>query len=442
MNIQMIKNPNPIKLTSDEQKAFDDIISELNYLIFGKWKKQKGQVGSKVILEKKVKIHRFNEDSRDVIIRIVGKRNRSQKWNKKVFGQNTGLYYSQAYLDPMTGSILTGKKLQRTYWSGGVGKPETLIEVHISGYVPKNEIFEKYTNDPYSYWLSLVSLKQTLRHEIIHAKDPDRLDSAYSTGDIYDKFKYVVYVNDPNRSEFRAHLAEWDQFTSEIEKVVLNRNENDFYRSVWSGIKDELCSIIESKNRNDDFIEFLMNGKLVPPISAFNLRENKKFVDASESKDRGAISYLESKMKQEVWDTKYNKKMLIYSSYLRFKRQESRKLRVQGFSWDEAKKKAVAIAKEKFKEKYPDASFKKPKRKERFSPKELEKIRKRSRSNYTDLINAIFTMFKDKGLLDKSLCSETKTVSEIASEKRAMTLLKRDKIIIEALLLRFKDIKP
>ena len=90
MNIQMIKNPNPIKLTSDEQKAFDDIISELNDLIFGKWKKQKGQVGSKVILEKKVKIHRFNEDSRDVIIRIVGKRNRSQKWNKKVFGQNTG----------------------------------------------------------------------------------------------------------------------------------------------------------------------------------------------------------------------------------------------------------------------------------------------------------------------------------------------------------------
>ena len=66
-------------------------------------------------------------------------------------------------------------------YKGDVIKEE--LEVDLNGYAKKNSFSEMYSNDPYQFFIDYTGFLSTIRHELIHAKDPLAI-AQYGTNEI------------------------------------------------------------------------------------------------------------------------------------------------------------------------------------------------------------------------------------------------------------------
>ena len=96
--------------------------------------------------------------------------------------------------------------------------------------------------------------------------------------------------------------------------------------------------------------------------------------------------------------------------------------------------------------KHKNFTTRKPKRKTKFTKGEREKIYQKVRKNYFDMLSSIYTLFKNKGLLNPALyvddVGQRRRKEKLTKlrEKRSMTLLKREKIVINSLWDRFSSL--
>lgn len=159
-----------------------------------------------------------------------------------------------------------------------------------------------------------------------------------------------------------------------------------------------------------------------------------------------------------MWKRKYEKQKALWDLYTStYKLDAIREVyqKQQGLSYrkyrnteaqyrelsKENKDKAIRLGKEKFYAKYPDAPKKKPKLKTKLTKSDKERIFRVLRRNYTDMMNNIYSLFNKKGLLDICISEPTPQQQRIIElqKKREHVLLKREKIIINALLSRFEN---
>ncbi len=387
------KNPNPIRLNASEQEVFDEAVSHIENLIFGDWKTLKGQIGTKVLFEKELTIDAFKKKQKGKLI-IKGKKGR---WNrgKELFGYVTGLQSEE-------NNVL-------------------LIEVFVNGFAEKKSFYEAYENNPFDFWYSLTDLKVTMRHEFIHAKDPNL---SIGTGTILRKYGWLHYVNDPARTEFQAHMAEWYQVTSEIQHVMKNNNKSEFYREVYGSLQRRLCKY----RKEDDELDFhsLIEGFLktdghdsgLIPIKSYKLTNNKEMIGSSRRKFIGALRNYEYWAHKQLWKPKYEAQMADW--------------------W---------LKNRAFKKGKTAQRPKKPKEKKKLTKSEKEQIFRKLKNNYTDMVSLIFSHFKKKGILDickathpKRDTSLSKRKDELLS-KREYTILRSEKVIIRSLNHRFRSLK-
>tara|TARA_R100000406_G_scaffold54598_2_gene37356 strand:+ start:1446 stop:2639 length:1194 start_codon:yes stop_codon:yes gene_type:complete len=396
MNIQYVENPNPIKLSHKEQEIYDEILDTLEGLMFGKWATQRGQVANTLIYEKDVIIDRAGTGPIPLTITVKGSKREHNK-NKYLFGFTYG-------------ELKTFRKTET----------HRVTRLHLFVYLngwPKKKDFEwAKTFEPYSFWNSYLGFKNTLRHELTHAKDPTKKrigTQAIATGGTSaysNEFGFGTYINDPKRAEFRSHLSEWDNLTSEIQFVYANRNLNEYYKDVWEKIRDSWCSRVLNhkgrKNFNKRFIRYMESGEgFVPDQLARNLVHNKNFATVDDDEIESIIDFYEGQHKK-YWEQVY------FAQLDKFRKEGGRK----------------------------------PKPKTKFTKKERNRIRAYRKDNYTDMINAIYSLFSKKGLLDPSICISDDAQYERISDKKAAILMRsvhkpKNQMIIQALLQRFESLE-
>lgn len=423
--LHLLHNPNPIKLNEQEQEAMDEIAKNLLDLIFGKWAKSKPSVsvGAATIFDKNVMFQTFGQKPRPIRVIVKGVK---KTYNKFIdtFGFTSGAIHT---------------------WPNG--KQE--ININLNGYGLKKSFSDLYKNNPYVFFIEYIGFLSTIRHEFIHAKDPNA-SNRYGTGVVNKKFGYMHYINDPARLEMRSHLGEWDILLSEIQSLIANKDKNEYTRGVWTEIERVLCVLQHNFAIADDKAEalfkFLTMKKdlytpFVPKVLAERLKLNHDFYNEPYDKVNKAITLYEDAKRAE-WTDLFVKKDGQYKKILRERRRIEKVLIEDSKKVKEYKNRAELMdkVKEYMKTNAPTLP-KKPVKKVYFTREERQNILDNRKNNYPDMIQAIYTMFRDKGLLDPKLCDAKLTVRETVAEKRAGILPKRDKIVIYSLMNRFQNMR-
>ena len=390
------KNPNPIKLNKDEQEVFDEAISHIENLIFGKWKTSRGKINTEILFDKEFKIDTFIKK---------GRKKRFETARLIIKGTKEASYKSSSLFGKVTGLITENHK--------GV---DSFIQIFVNGFAPKKSFSEAYRLLPIDYWRSLTDLKITIRHELIHAKDPSL---SVGTGDLLSEYGWLHYVNDPARTEFQADMGEWDQLTTELQDIVKNKEKNDFYKEVYEWITESFCETVKKDGTLDfsKFIDEFLDDRfwMIIPINKDNLKSNKEMIDTSQGTFEGALKKYEYWASRDLWAPKYEEQMNKWW------------LKNRAF-----KKGKIA--------KRP----KKPKQKKKLSQSEKDQLFRKLQNNYTDMLSTIYSLFKKKGLLD--ICLDTnktdkkKRMDELRS-KRDYSLLRLEKVVIRSLKDRFRSLK-
>ena len=288
----------------------------------------------------------------------------------------------------------------------------------------KNTFAQTKRDYPFEFWKSYLNFKATIRHELIHAVDPNKFEyDKWGTGSVATKYGYVGYINDPNRTEFRAHLGEWDTLTNELKDVVDNRRKNDYYRGVWLSLHNFFCLFVaeEPKDKNKEFLKALEEESKYSPIPedlARRLTINKEFHNYPLRKMNSMINFLEKAFASR-WKAFYEEKNREYRNQKR-KRQSSRwdiervvrgnnAFQRVGKEWiskyGDNRAGIMNEIKKRMKKLYPKPLPKKPKLKTKFTKQERKNILDYRENNYPDMVSAIYSLFKKKGLLDPSLCA-------------------------------------
>tara|TARA_R100000406_G_scaffold54598_2_gene37357 strand:+ start:2639 stop:3958 length:1320 start_codon:yes stop_codon:yes gene_type:complete len=434
-------NPNPIKLSPEDQAVFDEAIAHIEGLIFGEWKESGERIENDRLFSKDFvpsSPHTGRTPKREQRFRIIGKKlsaySDTEEW--KLFDPVSGVQGIEIYKDHRSGERYDAGP--RTW--GDRRKSIMAIDVYVNGYAHKDSFARTYISDPLVYWNSMNSLKRVIRHELTHAKDPN---TSFGTSAIKRKYGYLVYVNDPNRTEFRAHLGEWDEFSKSVQEVMLNKDKNEYYKTLWSIIKPQLCSVIKAKDKTKAFLSLLCGGdckssiwadpidenSIIPLSLRQKIKTNREWADTNFKKGGGAINRLEKAL-EDRWAAQYRHAMGEWYGL----KEKLGKYKWKGLST----KQAQAQVRKDIGD--PNASFKKPVKKTKFTKKERRYIQENTRQNFVDMVDAIYRLFRKKGLLDKSLCSEGKS----KSDKRVDILMRsvqKDNMIIQALLPRFRALE-
>jgi hypothetical protein len=434
MNIQMIKNPNPIKLNADEQKALDTISEKLWKKIFSKaWVNSNKIVGNNVIFDEKVMITAFGQKPRLVRINVRGKKKRYNRNTWSGFGFTSGLI-----------------RTSTSRSTGEITRQE--ISINLNGYAEKYTFAELYKNDPFKFFIGYIGFLSTIRHEIIHAKDPVAQNATgYGTSTVSKKFGHMHYVNDPARLEIRSHMGEWDLLFSEIQNIIKNKDKDDYHKEVYSHLKYLLCVFQHNFRNSDDkaknlFTFLTPNNPNIKPFVPKELRNRLRlyyeFSSISDAEARKSAKLYEKAL-QESWSRIFEEKSREYKR-IKAERDHTREIIIHEIEKGRKKYKnraelmnQVKILMKTEAPKLPS----KPKLKTKFTQKEMKNILDNREKNYRESIQTIYTLMKQKGLLDKSLCSSEISLSDKAREKRAMTLLKRDKSVIYSLMKRFENLE-
>ena len=423
--LHLLHNPNPIKLNEQEQEAMDEIAKNLLDLIFGKWAKSKPtvSVGAATIFDENVMFQTFGQEPKPIRVIVKGKK-KSYNQYAKTFGFTSGAI---------------------TTWENG--KQE--IAINLNGYGLKKSFSDLYKSNPYVFFIEYIGFLSTIRHEFIHAKDPNA-SSRYGTSTVNKKFGYMHYINDPARLEMRSHLGEWDILLSEIQSLIANKDKNEYTRGVWTEVKLFLCrlhlNLAIADDKAEALFKFLTNENrfftsFVPKVLADRLKLNHDFYNEPYDKVNKAITLYEDAKRQE-WKKLFTEKNEEYQRILK-ERQDTEKILIRDLKKvKEYKNRAELMdkVKEYMKTNAPTLP-KKPVKKIYFTREERQNILDNRKNNYPDMIQAIYTMFRDKGLLDPKLCDAKLTVRETVAEKRAGILPKRDKIVIYSLMNRFQNMR-
>lgn len=427
--MKTIHNPNPIKLNATEQKAIDQIKKNLLDLIFSKKWERYTKVNNALVFDETVMVTKFGEKPRPIRIIVKGRKKASNSHREVGFGFTNGVF--STWRDTNTGKITREQ-----------------LEVDLNGHAYKNSFSKMYKQDPFRFFVEFTDFLATIRHELIHAKDPIK-DAGYGTLSIDKRYGHLHYVNDPARVEIRSAMGEWDILFSEIENIIKNKDKDEYHKEVYEAIKEYLCDFQsyfpEVEDKAQALFDFLSSGlgsAFVPKDLAKRLKKYHEFWSISDQEAKKTARAYERALKTQ-WKLDYEEKFKVWRELESMRSNEFRRSKMPKKLTDnyrKAKNEANRIAKEKFRKKYPNVSLKKPKLKTKFTKKEFQNILDNRQKNYQEAIQTIYTLMKNKGLLDKSLCSDKKTASEIARERRAMVLLKREKIVINALLSRFEDI--
>ena len=442
MHLHFIENPSPIKLSQNEQNLVKEILDKLESLMFGKWSKQKGAIGNTKIFEKMVPIKRYGKDKiQDIKIIVRGSKKKYNRY-RPLFGFTSGNF--MIWRSPITGVTV-----------------KTHLEVHLNGWAKKNTFAQVKRDSPFQFWKSYLGFKSTIRHELIHAKDPEKFEKdRYGTSAVSSRYGFVGYINDPARIEFRAHLGEWDILTNELQDVVKNRNKNDYYRGIWNVLKQWFCTILSGtpKNRNRDFISELESPNRprdspIPKSLAERLTLNKEFHDFPLSKMNSMIDFLEQAYKPR-WKAYYEDKVqkyLIDSLNRKIKRKELSKEisdegKVSSPSKYTTRAKLMNEVKKRMKKFFPKPLPKKPKLKTNFTKKERQNILDYRQNNYPDMVSAIYSLFKKKGLLNPSLCdisfgAEVQSKKKDIEDRRKLIFTVLQKSVIRSLSVRFESLE-
>lgn len=427
--MKTIHNPNPIKLNKEEQEVVDKALVHIESLMFGDWKDSSQNIGTEVLFREPIEIDYFR-GKKDRILIIKGKNIARYK--------DTDHFVVGGFSDSV--------------------KKDT-IEVFVNGFFEKKSFSKAHKEDPFDYWYNMTDLRLTIIHEIVHAKDP-QISEMRLSGGIRQKYGTFQYINDPTRAEFLSFLSEWDELSSAIQEVVQNKDKNLYYQEVYKTLKFHLCKATRKDGRLDviKITDMMIKGEMPLPFFGYILNMLKEMMDASKRKYVGAMKYYEKFAKYYLWKRKYEKQKALWDLYTStYKLDAIREVyqKQQGLSYrkyrnteaqyrelsKENKDKAIRLGKEKFYAKYPDAPKKKPKLKTKLTKSDKERIFRVLRRNYTDMMNNIYSLFNKKGLLDICISEPTPQQQRIIElqKKREHVLLKREKIIINALLSRFEN---
>ena len=444
MILQLIQNPNPIKLNATEQKAMDQIAENLWKKIFSKsWANSSAMVNNVLIFDETVMLTKFGEKPRPLRINVRGRKKRYNKYRHNGFG--------------FTG----GRLVTTTTWQGKLVKEE--LEIDLNGYAKKDSFSKMYRNDPYQFFIDYTGFLTTIRHELIHAKDPLAV-AGYGTGSIQKRYGHLQYVNDPARLEIRSAMGEWDILLSEIQNIIKNKDKDEYHRKVYTPIEYLLCMLQDDFAKAEDKAQALFKflttkefdgvplfgtGKITPFVPKELGNRLKLYHDFWSVSDREAkkVTRAYERDLAKEWKKKHDEKMKIWKELQQMKKNEftsSKMPKKLGENYKKAKDEANRIAKEKFRKKYPGVSLKKPQLKTKFTKKEFQNILDNRQRNYQEAIQTIYTLMKEKGFFDKSICgteTETEKKLSLAREKRAMTLLKKDKVVLYSLMERFENLR-
>ena len=286
-------------------------------------------------------------------------------------------------------------------WKGKHDRGKRTITLWSSGNVRKKDVGDAFLSSERLRREEINASLTTLLHEMAHAKDPIGFGG---TSGLQKRMKGVsdkvsgwkLYVNDAERKEIRAHLVEWENFVKDIaDKVSLNpTGDRD---KPYSNAVMQLYDIFIDPKYKNMFTRYLKN-----------------MLPSSYDSDIAVPRYLSEK----------------FIAYEKFTELE-----------DEALDRYIDYYVDKYKRKGL-----KP------SKRQIEQWKKLRENNYTDMVNAIYKMFVDYGLVSPMTyiewLNEFKSSDELQKQKRrdylslmrARMLFKRDKIVLSSLMERFKDL--
>ena len=287
-------------------------------------------------------------------------------------------------------------------WKGSHNRRKRTITLWSSGNVRKKDVGDGFLSSERLQRQEVNAFLTTLLHEMAHAKDPMGFGG---TSGLQKRMKGVsdkvsgwkLYVNDAERKEIRAHLVEWENFVRDIaEKLSLNPT-GDRSKPYANAAQQLFDIFIEPKDKYKSFTSYLQSSIHRPSYS-----------------DIAVPYYLSEKFK----------------AYKAFTQLE-----------DEALERYIDYYTTKYKNKGKNPN-----------KRQIAQWKKLREENYTDMVNAIYKMFVDYGLVSpvtyNQLLNEYRTDDELKKQERldylslmrARTLLKRDKIVLSSLMERFKDL--
>ena len=194
---------------------------------------------------------------------------------------------------------------------------EQKLEVDLNGYAKKNSFSEMYREDPFRFFVDYVGFLSTIRHELIHAKDPLAI-AQYGTSAISNRYGHMQYVNDPARLEIRSAMGEWDILLSEIQNIIKNKDKDKYHKEVYFPIKAYLCDFQKYFSKAEDkaqaLFKFLTEGlgrAFVPKELANRLKLYHDFWSVSDGDAKKSIRLYEKAMKP-TWKKVYDDKMILW----------------------------------------------------------------------------------------------------------------------------------